>query len=349
VAQLEEDVLEELERDALGLRDPLALDGPFARRSCKLEHGAKRVVGLGGDTHRRIVAAHDYDRRVASTFLIGGELEIDRLGFGAMRLCGHRILGWPRDRENALAVLRRAVELGVQLVDTSNAYGPEINELQIAEALHPYPKGLVIATKGGLRRTSSGGWPEDGRPQELREACEGSLKRLRLERIDLYQLHAPDPDVPIEDSVGELGRLRDEGKIRHVGLSNVSTEELERARRVVPVVSVQNRYSLSDRSSEGVLDVCEREGLAFLPWFPLASGNLARRGKALDKVAQTAGASRAQVALAWLLRHSPVMVPIPGTSSLEHLEENVAARHLELSQEDMAALGNDAGGSSPHS
>jgi aryl-alcohol dehydrogenase-like predicted oxidoreductase len=279
-----------------------------------------------------------YDRRVAGTFLLGGDLEVDRLGFGAMRLCGPRILGWPRDRENALAVLRRAVELGVDLIDTSNAYGPEINELQIAEALYPYPEGLVIATKGGLRRTSSGGWPEEGRPRKLREACEGSLKRLRLERIELYQLHAPDPTVPIEESVGELARLRDEGKIHHVGLSNVSVEELERARGIVPVVSVQNRYSLSDRSSEDVLEVCERDGLAFLPWFPLASGNLARPGGCLDRVAERVGATRMQVALAWLLRRSPVTVPIPGTSSLEHLDENVGARDVELSDEDFAGL-----------
>jgi aryl-alcohol dehydrogenase-like predicted oxidoreductase len=275
---------------------------------------------------------------MAATFSLGGDLEVDRLGFGAMRLCGPRILGWPPDRENALAVLRRAVELGFDLIDTSNAYGPEVNELQIAEALHPYPAGLVIATKGGLRRTPSGGWPEDGRPEKLREACEGSLRRLRLERIDVYQLHAPDPSVPLEESVGELARLRDEGKIRHVGLSNVSVDELERARRVVPVVSVQNRYSLSDRSSEDVLEACERDGLAFLPWFPLASGSLARPGGRLDDVASQHRATRAQVALAWLLKRSPVTVPIPGTSSLEHLEENVGARDLELSDEDFAAL-----------
>src|SRR5919108_5350769 len=232
------------------------------------------------------------------TFLIGGEREVNRLGFGAMRLCGPQILGWPRDRDNALAVLRRAVELGVNLIDTSNAYGPEINELQIAEALHPYPDGLVIATKGGLRRTSSGGWPEDGRPEALREACEGSLERLRVDRIDVYQLHAPDPSVPIEESVGELARLRDQGKIRHVGLSNVSVEELERARRVVPIVSVQNRYSIAERSSEDVLEACERDGLAFLPWFPLATGSLARRGGGLDDIASRHGATRAQVALA---------------------------------------------------
>lgn len=276
---------------------------------------------------------------MADTFLLGGDLLVNRLGFGAMRLCGPHILGWPRDRENALAVLRRAVELGVNLIDTSNAYGPEINEYQIAEALHPYREGLVIATKGGLRRTRSGGWPEDGRPEKLREACEGSLARLRLDRIDLYQLHAPDPKVPIEESVGELARLREEGKIRHVGLSNVSVGELERARRVVPIVSVQNRYSLAERSSEDVLEACEREGLAFLPWFPLASGSLARQGGPVDQVAERIAATRAQVALAWLLHHSPVMLPIPGTSSLEHLEENVASRDIHLSDDDFAALG----------
>ena len=275
---------------------------------------------------------------MADTFLLGGDLEVNRLGFGAMRLCGRRILGWPRDRENALAVLRRAVELGVNLIDTSNAYGPKINEHQIAEALHPYREGLVIATKGGLRRTRSGGWPEDGRPEKLREACEGSLARLRLDRIDLYQLHAPDPKVPIEESVGELARLREEGKIRHVGLSNVSVGELERARRVVPIVSVQNRYSLAERTSEDVLEACEREGLAFFPWFPLASGSLARQGGRVDQVAERIGATRAQVALAWLLHRSPVMLAIPGTSSLEHLDENIAARDVELSDEDVAVL-----------
>jgi aryl-alcohol dehydrogenase-like predicted oxidoreductase len=229
--------------------------------------------------------------------------------------------------------------LGVNLIDTSNAYGPEINELQIAEALHPYPDGLVIATKGGLRRTRSGGWPEDGRPEALREACEGSLERLRVDRIDVYQLHAPDPSVPIEESVGELARLRDQGKIRHVGLSNVSVEELERARRVVPIVSVQNRYSIAERSSEDVLEACEREGLAFLPWFPLASGSLARPGGPLDELASRLDATPAQVALAWLLQHSPAMLPIPGTSTIAHLEENVAARDIALTDEDLAVLG----------
>lgn len=271
------------------------------------------------------------------TFKIGGDLEVRRLGFGAMRLCGPRIMGWPADRENALAVLRRVVELGVNLIDTSNAYGPEVNELQIAEALHPYPEGLVIATKGGLVRDDSASWPTDGRPEKLKEACEGSLKRLRLERIDVYQLHAPDPKVPIEESVGALRDLRDEGKIKHVGLSNVDVDELERAENVVPIVSVQNEYNLGFRESEDVLDACERKGLAFLPWYPLASGSLAQQ-RQLDEVAKNYDATPAQAALAWLLQRSPVMVPIPGTSSLEHLEENMGANDLRLSDDDFAAL-----------
>ncbi|MGH3031934.1 MAG: aldo/keto reductase [Gaiellaceae bacterium] len=253
-----------------------------------------------------------------------------RLGFGAMRLCGPRIMGWPADRKNALRVLRRALELGVDLIDTAHAYGPEVNELQIAEALHPYADGLVIATKGGVVRDESGAWIRDGRPEAVREHCETSLRRLRLGRIDLYQLHGPDRDVPLEETVGELARLRAEGKIRHVGLSNVSTEQLERARAVVPIVSVQNRYNVADRSSEAVLEACEREGIAFLPWNPLAVGSLAREGGPLDELARAHDATPAQVALAWLLRRSPVVCPIPGTSSLEHLEENTSAARIEL-------------------
>jgi len=271
------------------------------------------------------------------TFLLGGDLEVRRLGFGAMRLCGPRIMGWPRDRENALSVLRRAVELGVNLIDTSDAYGPEVNELQIAQALHPYPEGLVIATKGGLLRDRHASWPTDGRPEHLRAACEASLRRLRLDRIDLYQLHAPDRRVPLEASVGALAELRREGKIRHVGLSNVSVEELELARSIVPIASVQNRYSLSDRKSEDVLEACEREGLGFLPWYPLASGSLTRRTR-IQSIAGKLDATSAQVGLAWLLQHSPVMLPIPGTSSLAHLEENMGAAKLRLRDEDFAAL-----------
>jgi aryl-alcohol dehydrogenase-like predicted oxidoreductase len=275
---------------------------------------------------------------VPDTFALGGDLEVRRLAFGAMRLCGPRILGWPDDRENALAVLRRAVELGVNLIDTSDAYGPEINELQVAEALHPYPEGLVIATKGGLVRNEGGAWIPDGRPEHLREACEASLRRLRLDCIDLYQLHSVDGRVPIEESVGELARLREEGKIRHVGLSNVSTEELERAREVVPIVSVQNRFNLADLHSEHVLEACERDGLAFLPWYPLAVGDLAQPGGRPDEVARRHEATPAQIALAWLLRRSPVVLPIPGTASVQHLEENVAAERIELSDEEFAEL-----------
>ena len=273
------------------------------------------------------------------TIRLGGDLDVRRLGFGAMRLCGPGIRGWPEDRENALRVLRRAVELGANLVDTADSYGPEVNELQVAEALHPYPDGLVIATKGGLVRDDRpGGWPTDGRPEHLREACEGSLRRLRLERIDLYQLHRPDPKVPFEESVGELARLREEGKIRHVGLSNVDVEQLAQAQEIVPVVSVQNRYNLADRQSEDVLEACEEGGTAFFPWWPLAVGDLAEPAGRLDVVARAHDATPAQVALAWLLARSPVVCPIPGTASLEHLEENMAAAELELAPEELAAL-----------
>jgi aryl-alcohol dehydrogenase-like predicted oxidoreductase len=273
------------------------------------------------------------------TIVIGGELEVCRMGFGAMRITGTGILGWPADRPNALRVLRRAVELGVNLIDTADSYGPDVSELLIAEALHPYPDGLVIATKGGLRREGTGAWPRDGRPEHLREACEGSLSRLRLDRIDLYQLHAPDPSVPFEESVGELARLREEGKNRHVGLSNVSVEQLRHAQELVPIVSVQNRYSLADRAHEDVLEECERQGLAFLPWYPLAVGDLAQPGGVVGRIASARGATPAQVALAWLLARSPVVVPIPGTASLRHLEENVAALDLELTPDELAELG----------
>ena len=273
------------------------------------------------------------------TFRLGGDLEIGRLGYGAMRLCGPGVIGWPDDREQALAVLRRAVELGVTLVDTSDAYGPHVNELQIAEALHPYRDGLVIATKGGLLHDRSSSWPPDGRPEHLRAACEGSLLRLRVDRIDLYQLHRPDPSVPFEESVATLRDLRDEGRIRQVGLSNVSVEQLERARTIVPIVSVQNRYSVADRQWEDVVEACDRWGIAFLPWFPLAAGSLVDAGGPLERVARRHEATPAQVAIAWLLHRSPVICPIPGTSSLAHLEENVAAARLELSADDLAELG----------
>jgi pyridoxine 4-dehydrogenase len=272
------------------------------------------------------------------TLNIGGDLEVRRLGFGAMRLTGDGIWGPPDDPEEARRLLRRVVELGVNLIDTADSYGPEVSENLIAEALHPYPEGLVIATKGGLRRSGPGQWPRDGRPERLKECCEASLRRLRLERIDLYQLHSPDPQVPLEDSLGALKELQDEGKVRHIGISNVSGEELERARAVVDVVTVQNRYNLTDRHSESVLETCERDGLGFIPWFPLAIGELARPGGPLDDLAAPYEATPGQIALAWLLARSPVMLPIPGTSSIEHLEENVAAQSIELDPADVEQL-----------
>jgi len=278
------------------------------------------------------------------TFTIGGDLEVHRLGFGAMRITGDGIWGPPDDPEEAKRLLRRVVERGVDLIDTADSYGPEVSENLIAEALHPYPDGLLIATKGGLRRSGPGQWPRDARPERLKECCEASLRRLRLDRIDLYQLHSPDNRVPLEESVGALKELRDEGKIRHVGVSNVSVEELERARAVVEVVTVQNRYNLEDRSSEDVLDACEAEGMGFIPWWPLAVGRLAEPGGPLDRIAREHGATPAQIALAWLLARSPVMLPIPGTSSIEHFEENLAAADIELSLDEVAEIGSYARG-----
>jgi pyridoxine 4-dehydrogenase len=267
-----------------------------------------------------------------------GDLRVHRLGLGAMRLCGPDVWGAPKDRPAAHRLLRRALELGVNLLDSADAYGPNVDEELIAEALHPYPRGLVIATKGGLVRPSRGRWDRDGRPGHLRAALDGSLARLRLERIDLYQLHAPDPKVPFVESIGCLAELQRAGKIRHFGVSNVSVAQLEQARRIAPIVSVQNRYNLGDRDSEDVLAACERLGIAFLPWYPLGAAELLRSAK-LKKVAARRAASLAQVALAWLLARSPATLPIPGTASLEHLEENVRAAALRLSAEDLAALG----------
>jgi pyridoxine 4-dehydrogenase len=272
------------------------------------------------------------------TFELGGELSVRRLGFGAMRITGEGIWGPPPDREQAIAVLRRTPKLGINLIDTADSYGPHVSEELIAEALHPYPEDLVIATKGGLTRTGPSEWPRDGRPEHLREACEGSLRRLRVERIDVYQLHAPDPRVPFEDSVGALKDLQDEGKIRHVGVSNVSVEQLGIAREIVPVVSVQNRYNLADRSSEDVLAECEGLGIGFIPWWPLAAGSLAEPGGPVAAIAERHDATAAQVALAWLLQRSAVMLPIPGTGSVEHLEENVAAAQLRLDESEMRRL-----------
>jgi aryl-alcohol dehydrogenase-like predicted oxidoreductase len=274
----------------------------------------------------------------AGTLELGGDLRVSRLGFGAMRLCGPGVWGEPDDPRAAEAVLRRVVELGINLIDTADAYGPGVNERQIYSALHPYPEDLIIATKGGYTRQGPGRWRTDGRPKHLREACEGSLRRLRLDRIDLYQLHRPDRRVAFEDTVWTLALLREEGKIRHIGLSNVGVREIVMALDIVPIVSVQNRYNLADRASEAVVETCEREGIAFIPWYPLATGKLARRGGPLDEIATRHEATPGQVALAWLLARSPVMLPIPGTSSLEHLEENVAAAELRLTDEDLAAL-----------
>jgi pyridoxine 4-dehydrogenase len=263
---------------------------------------------------------------------------VRRLGFGAMRLTGRGTWGEPRDRLTARRVLRRAVGLGVNLIDTADAYGPGVSERVIAEALHPYPEDVVIATKGGRTRQGPYQWGADCRPASLRNACEASLARLRLERIDLYQLHTVDPQVPIEESVGALAELQAEGKVRHIGLSNVSVDQLSRARSVASVVSVQNSYSLADRASEAVLEVCERDQLAFLAWTPLARGALAGRRGHLRRIAAAHGAKPGQVALAWLLQRSPVMVPLPGTSCLAHLEENVGARGLRLTEDDVDAL-----------
>ena len=276
------------------------------------------------------------------TFTIGGDLEVRRLGFGAMRITGEGIWGPPDDPDEARRLLRRMVELGVNLIDTADSYGPEVSENLIAEALHPYPDGLVIATKGGLRRTGPGEWPRDARPERLRECCEGSLRRLRVDRIDLYQLHAPDPRVPLEESIGALRDLQQEGKIRHIGVSNVSTGELARARALVDVVTVQNRYNLVDRASEDVLEACASEGIGFIPWFPLATGGLARPGGPLDDLARTHGATPGQLALAWLLARSPVMLPIPGTGSIEHFEENLAAAEVSLEFEQLERLASAA-------
>lgn len=268
----------------------------------------------------------------AGTFRLG-DITVNRMGYGAMRITGHGIWGPPKDPENALAVLRRVVELGVNLIDTADAYGPYINEEQIAEALYPYPEGLLIATKGGMTRSGPNQWRNDGRPEHLRQACEGSLRRLKVECIDLYQFHWPDPRVPFEDSVGELARLREEGKIRHVGLSNVSVEQLRTAQKIVPIVSVQNRYNISDRASEDVLQVCEQENIGFLPWAPLMG-----RNSKLESIARAHNATPNQVMLAWLLWRSPVILPIPGTSSIKHLEENVAAASLKISDSEFESL-----------
>jgi pyridoxine 4-dehydrogenase len=272
----------------------------------------------------------------AGELTLGGDMTVRRLGYGAMRITGPGIWGEPDDRDGALAVLRRLVDLEVNFIDTADSYGPNVSEELIAEALHPYPHDLVIATKGGLTRPGPGNWQPDCRPERLKKCCEDSLRRLKVDTIDLYQLHTPDPRVPFEESVGALSELRDEGKVRHVGLSNVGRRHIDTAQEIVPIVSVQNRYSLTARDSEEVLKKCEDEGLAFIPWFPLDAGGIGK--EAIAEAARSHDATPMQVALAWLLGHSPAMLPIPGTSSVAHLEQNVEAAALKLDDEDLAKL-----------
>ena len=291
-------------------------------------------VGLSVMKARDLLAA---ESSAGSSFKIGGDLSVNRLGFGAMRITGDGIWGWPKDRAGALKVLKRAVELGVNLIDTADAYGPETSELLIAEALHPYPKGLVIATKGGLTRPGPGQWSPNGRPDYLKQCVDKSLKRLKLDRIDLYQLHRIDSKVPMEDSLGALKEARDAGKIRHIGLSEVSPEEIARARKVVPIVTVQNQYNVADRKWDNTLAYCEKEGLGFMPWSPVG-GSHGLNSNALETAAKAKNATVYQLAIAWLLQRSPVMLPIPGTSSVTHLEENMGAAKVRLSAEEMKTL-----------
>ena len=272
----------------------------------------------------------------AGTIELGSELTVNRLGFGAMRLTGEGIWGPPKDRAAAIAVLRRAVELGVNFIDTADSYGPNVSEELIAEALAPYPKDLVIATKGGWNRPGPNLWTHDASPAHLREAVEGSLKRLRLDRIDVYQLHVPDPVVPFDASIETLANMQTEGKIRLVGLSNVTVEHIDRAQKIVPIVSVQNRYSFADREWDNVVDYCERNGIAFIPWFPLGAGRVA--GRLLERIAKARQVKPIQIALAWLLKRSPIMLPIPGTSSIAHLEENIQAASVQLSENEYLEL-----------
>jgi len=269
------------------------------------------------------------------TIEIGGDLIVNRMGFGAMRITGDGIWGPPADRSEAKAVLRRAIELGVNFIDTADSYGPNVSEELIGETLYPYPEGLVIATKGGLERTGPGMWPVNGRPEHLIEACEGSLRRLKLDQISLYQFHRPDPAVPLEDSIGALVTLREQGKIRHIGVSNFSADQLRRAQRLTPVVSVQNRYNVDDRRSEALVDLCEKERIAFLPWAPIQDlqGN-----RAVLELAERRGATPHQIVIAWLLARSPSMLPIPGTGSVKHLEENAAAAAIKLTPDEVASI-----------
>jgi len=285
---------------------------------------------------------HETDKqgiaKKAGEFLIGNDLRVTRLGFGSMRITGDGIWGEPAERAEAVRVLRLAVELGINFIDTADSYGPHVSEEIIAEALCPYPAGLVIATKGGFDRPGPNQWVENGRPEHLRSACEGSLRRLRLNRIDLYQLHRIDPKVPAEDQLGTLKDMQAQGKIKHIGLSEVSVRQIQHARTIVPIVSVQNRYSIADRGSEDVLEYCEKEKLGFIPWFPLAAGRVSSSDSPISRVAARLRATPSQVALAWLLARSPVMLPIPGTSKVVHLEENVAAADLKIDASQLQEL-----------
>jgi aryl-alcohol dehydrogenase-like predicted oxidoreductase len=284
------------------------------------------------------VQRNEPSAKKSGEFLIGNDLRVTRLGFGAMRITGEGIWGEPADRTEAIRVLRRAIELGINFIDTADSYGPNVSEEIIAEALHPYPAGLVIATKGGFMRPGPNRWVENGKSEHLRSACEGSLRRLRLERIDLYQLHRIDPKVPAEDQLGTLKDLQAQGKIKHIGLSEVSVRQIEHARTIVPIVSVQNRYSVTDRGSEDVLKYCEKEKMGFIPWFPLAAGRVSGSESPISRIAAQWKATPSQVALAWLLTRSPVMLPIPGTSKVKHLEENVAAAELKADAMKMQEL-----------
>jgi pyridoxine 4-dehydrogenase len=288
--------------------------------------------------HKSAVQPSQALAKESGEFLIGDDLRVTRLGFGAMRITGDGIWGEPADRAEAVRVLRRTVELGINFIDTADSYGPRVSEEIIAEALHPYPAGLVIATKGGFERPGPNQWVEDGKPEHLRSACEGSLRRLRLDRIDLYQLHRIDPKVPAEDQLGTLRDLQAQGKIKHIGLSEVSVRQIHHARTIVPIVSVQNRYSVTDRGSEDVLEYCEKEKLGFIPWFPLAAGRVSGSDTSVSRIAARWKATPSQVALAWLLARSPVILPIPGTSKVDHLEENVAAAELTIDANRMREL-----------
>lgn len=285
------------------------------------------------------ILAKDAPAAASGTFRIGGDLSVRRMGFGAMRITGKGVWGEPKNHDEAIRVLRKSVELGINLIDTADSYGPNVSENLIAEALHPYPADLVIATKAGFDRSGPDRWAMNGNPAHLRNACEGSLKRLKLERIDLFQLHRIDPNYPAEDQLGVLKDLQSEGKIRHIGLSEVSVTQLQEARKIVPIVSVQNRYSVSDRAAEDVLEACEHGNIGFIPWFPLGAGKLAEPGGSLARAAGELGITTSQLALAWLLWRSKVMLPIPGTSSVKHLEENVAAARVQVDETRMKDLG----------